>query len=53
VTLRERASGKVMWIADLALPLLQDDRARIVRSIIGPIIGAIGRNADHEPFEVK
>jgi hypothetical protein len=53
VTLRERASGKVMWIADLALPLLQDDRARIVRSIVGPIIGAIGRNADHEPFEVK
>lgn len=53
VTLRDEASGKVVWIADLALPLLEEDRPRIVRSIIGPIIGAIGRNANHEPFQVK
>ena len=53
VTLRERASNKVIWTADLALPLLEDDRDRIVRSIIGPIIGAIGRDASHEPFPVK
>jgi hypothetical protein len=53
VTLRERASGKVLWIADLALPLIEEDRSRIVRSIIGPIIGAIGRDAEHEAFEVK
>jgi hypothetical protein len=53
VTLRERASSKVMWTADLALPLLEEDRDRIVRSIIGPIIQTIGRDADHEPFEVK
>lgn len=53
VTLRERATSRVVWIADLALPLVTHDRERIVRAIIGPIIGAIGRNADHEPFEVK
>jgi hypothetical protein len=53
VTLRERATSKVMWTADLALPLIKEDRARIVRAIIGPIIGTIGRDADHEPFEVK
>ena len=53
VTLRERASSKVLWTADLALPLLEEDRDRIVRSIIGPIIRTIGRDADHEPFEVK
>jgi hypothetical protein len=53
VTLRDERSGKVVWIADLALPLLEEDRTRIVRSIIGPIIGAIGRNASHEPFPVK
>jgi len=53
VMLRDRRSGKVMWTADLALPLLQEDRNRIVRSIIGPIIGAIGRDASHEPFQIK
>jgi hypothetical protein len=53
VTLRERASGNVAWVADLALPLLEDARERIVRAIIGPIIGTIGRDAEHEPFEVK
>jgi hypothetical protein len=53
VTLRDHRSGKVLWTADLALPLLQEDRNRIVRSIIGPIIGAIGRDVSHEPFEVK
>jgi len=53
VTLRERRSSKVLWTADLALPLLQEDRSRIVRSIIGPIIGSIGRDANHEPFEIK
>lgn len=53
VTLRDERSGKVVWIADLALPLLEEDRPRIVRSIIGPIIGAIGRNASHETFQVK
>ena len=53
VTLRDRASNKVIWVADLALPLLQSDRDRIVRSIIGPIIAAIGRDVDHKPFEVR
>jgi hypothetical protein len=53
VTLRERESSRVVWTADLALPLLHEDRERIVRSILGPIIRTIGRNADHEPFEVK
>jgi hypothetical protein len=53
VVIRERASNKVLWTADLALPLLEDDRERIVRSIIGPIIGAIGRDTSHVPFEIK
>lgn len=53
VTLRKSGSGKVLWTADLALPLLQEDRNRIVRSIIGPIIGAIGRDVSHAPFEVR
>lgn len=53
VTLRERESSRVVWTADLALPLLHEDRERIVRSILGPIIRTIGRDADHEPFEVK
>jgi len=53
VAVRDRASNKVLWTADLALPLLEDDRNRIVRSIIGPIIRAIGRDTSHVPFEVK
>lgn len=53
VTVRERKSNKVTWTADLALPLLRPERERIVRSIIGPIIGNIGRDVSHEPFEVK
>lgn len=53
VTLRERRSSKILWTADLALPLLEDNRERIVRAIIGPIIRAIGRDSSHEPFEVR
>jgi len=53
VTLRDRTTNKVLWTADLALPLIEEDRNRIVRSIIGPIIRTIGRDADHEPFAVK
>ena len=53
VELRDRDSGHILWTADLALPLLEMDRARITRSIIGPIIRAIGRNVQHKPFPVK
>lgn len=53
VAIRERESNKVTWTADLALPLLRPERERIVRSIIGPIIQNIGRDINHEPFEVK
>lgn len=53
VTVRERSSNRVVWTADLALPLLGSDRERIVRSIIGPIIRTIGLDVSHEPFEVK
>jgi hypothetical protein len=52
VAIRERSSNRVMWTADLALPLLSSERERIVRSIIGPIIRTIGLNVTHEPFEV-
>ena len=53
VTLRERSSNEVVWIADLALPLHDSDRKRIVRSIIGPIIRNIGRDVNHQPFEIR
>lgn len=53
VTLRERDTSKILWTADLALPILEYDRARVVRSIIGPIISTIGRDASREPFEIR
>lgn len=53
VTIRESSSNRVMWTADLALPLLSSDREIIVRSIIGPIIRTIGLDVSHESFEVK
>lgn len=53
VAIRESSSNRVMWTADLALPLLSSDRERIVRSIIGPIIRTIGLDVSHESFEVK
>lgn len=53
VALRERDSSKILWTADLALPILEYNRDRIVRSIIGPIIRSIGRDASHEPFEIR
>ena len=53
VELRDRKSGHILWTADLALPLLEMDRARITRSIIGPIIQAIGRDVTHKPFPVR
>ena len=53
VTLRDRSSNEVVWIADLALPLHDSDRKRIVRSIIPPIIRNIGLDVNHQPFEIR
>ncbi|MDH3704356.1 MAG: hypothetical protein OEU46_23910 [Alphaproteobacteria bacterium] len=53
VELRGRASGTILWTADLALPLKTPDRARIIAAITGPIIGAIGRDIRRERFEIR
>ncbi len=53
VDLRERDSSRIVWEADLALPFLDDDRDRIARSIIGPIISAIGKETDRVVFPVR
>lgn len=53
VELRDRKSGEIVWTADLALPLLEFDRPRITRSIVGPIIKAVGRNVIREQFDVR
>ena len=53
VELRRQKSSEIIWTADLALPLLEFDRPRITRSIIGPIIKAIGRNVERERFDVR
>jgi hypothetical protein len=53
VEIRSRKSGKVVWTADLALPFLAPDRARIIASITGPIIDAIGRDIRRQRFEIR
>ena len=53
VELRDRATSRLFWTADLALPLLSYDRERIARSIIGPIIAAIGEDRTRQRFEVR
>lgn len=53
VELRSRKSGKVLWSADLALPFLTPDRKRIIASVTGPIIDAIGRDIKQQRFEIR
>lgn len=53
VDLRERETSRIVWEADLALPFLDDDRDRIARSIIGPIISAIGKETERVVFPVR
>lgn len=53
VDLRERETSRIIWEADLAMPFLDDDRDRIARSIIGPIISAIGKNTERMVFPVR
>ncbi len=53
VDLRERDTSRIIWEADLALPFLDDDRERIARSIIGPIISAIGKDTERVTFPVR
>ena len=53
VELRSRESGKVLWTADLALPLLAPDQERIAAAITGPIISSIGRNVLRLRFEIR
>ncbi len=53
VELRSRKSGKILWTADLALPFLTPDRARIIASITPPVIDAIGRNVRRQRFEIQ
>ncbi len=53
VDLRERETSRIVWEADLALPLLDDDRDRIARSIIGPIISAIGKDTKSVLFPIR
>ena len=50
---RSRESGKVLWSADLALPFLAPDRKRIIASVTGPIIDAIGRDIKQQRFEIR
>lgn len=53
VDLRERDTSRIIWEADVALPFLDDDRDRIARSIIGPIISAIGKETERAVFPVR
>lgn len=53
VEIRSRKSSKVLWTAELALPFLAPDRARIIASITGPIIDAIGRDIKMQRFEIR
>lgn len=53
VDLRERETSRIVWEADLAMPFLDDDRDRIARSIIGPIISAIGKETERVVFPVR
>ncbi len=53
VDLRERETSRIVWEADLALPFLDDDRDRIARSIIGPIISAIGKDTENVLFPIR
>jgi hypothetical protein len=53
VDLRERKTSRIMWEADLALPFLDDDRDRIARSIIGPVISAIGKDTERLVFPIR
>lgn len=53
VELRSRNAGRILWTADLALPLKTSDRARIIAAITGPIIDAIGRDVRREQFEIR
>lgn len=53
VDLRERDTSRIIWEADVALPFLDDDRDRIARSIIGPVISAIGKETERVVFPVR
>lgn len=53
VDLRERKTSRIIWEADLVLPFLDDDRDRIARSIIGPVISAIGKDTERLVFPVR
>lgn len=53
VDLRARDTSRIVWEADLAMPFLDADRDRIARSIIGPIISAIGKNTEGVLFPIR
>ena len=38
--IRDERNGRVLWQAELTMPLLAPDRTRIARSIVGPILSS-------------
>ncbi len=53
VQIRNERNGRVAWQAELVLPLLEPDRPRIARSIVPPIIEAIGKTVDERAFDIR
>lgn len=50
---RHAGTGRVLWQAELTLPLLEPDRPRIARSIVAPIIAAIGESVEERSFDIR
>lgn len=50
--IRDHRNGRILWQAELTLPLLAPDRPRIARSIIGPIIEAAGKTVENRQFDI-
>lgn len=51
--IRDDRNGRILWQAELALPLIALDRPRIARSIVGPIIEAIGKSVEGRAFDIR
>jgi len=51
--IRDAKTGRVLWQAELSLPLLEPDRPRIARSIVPPIVAAIGQTVEDRAFDIR
>ncbi len=51
--LQDLRSGTRLWEGDVRAPLGQSDPERLSRSMIAPLIEALGRTVKHEPVELR